>query len=66
MTQLPEIGFIRLDQIIGSKTKPALIPVGKTSWWKGVKNGSFPKPVKLGGCTCWRVEDIRDLIENAV
>ncbi len=32
---------------------------------QGVKDGRFPKPVKLGvKTTAWRVEDIRDLIER--
>lgn len=54
---LPETGFLRLPQVL------SYIPLGKTSWWKGVKSGRFPKPVKLSErCTAWRVEDIRDLI----
>jgi prophage regulatory protein len=45
---------------------PALIPVKRTSWWAGVKAGRFPAPVKLGPrVTCWRVSDIRSLIEQA-
>jgi len=64
MSQLPETGFLRLPQIIGdSKANPpipALIPVGRTTWWAGVKSGRFPAPVKLGSQTrLWRVEDIR-------
>ncbi len=56
---LPETGFIRLPAVL------SLIPVGKTTWWKGIKSGRFPKPVKLGpNMTAWRVEDIRDLIEK--
>jgi predicted DNA-binding transcriptional regulator AlpA len=65
MNQLPETGFMRLPQIIGSsKTNtPAIIPVCKSTWWAGVKSGRYPKPVKLGErCTAWRVEDIRKLI----
>lgn len=63
MHQLPETGFLRLPQIIGdSKANPpipALIPVGRTTWWAGVKSGRFPAPVKLGTQTrMWRVEDI--------
>lgn len=58
---LPETGFIRLHQII------KIIPVGKTTWWNGVKSGRFPKPVKLGPrTTAWRVEDIRTLIGSSV
>ena len=68
-TQLPEIGYLRLSQIIGNKESIPpiipLIPVGKSTWWKGIQNGRFPKPVKLGPrITAWRVEDIRKLIET--
>lgn len=67
--QLPETGYLRLPQIIGNKKStppiPALIPVGKSTWWKGIQNGRFPKPVKLGPrITAWRVEDILKLIET--
>ncbi len=69
MTQLPETGFLRLPQIIGDPKAeppiPPIIPVKKSCWWDGVKSGRFPKPVKLGRCTMWRVEHIRALIEAA-
>lgn len=56
---LQETGFLRLSQIL------KLIPVGKTTWWNGVKSGRFPKAVSLGGrITAWRVEDIKALIES--
>ena len=68
MYQLPETGFLRLPQIIGDPVKgfPPLIPVKKSTWWKGVADGRFPQPVKLGPrVTAWRVEDIRALIASA-
>jgi prophage regulatory protein len=62
---LPNEGFLRLSQIIGSKTTPGIIPISKSSWWVGVKEGRFPQPVKLGKrTTVWRVSDIRLLIER--
>jgi prophage regulatory protein len=69
MYQLPETGYLRLSQIIGEPRAeppiPAVIPVGKSTCWEGVKSGRFPKPVKLGPhITVWRVEDIRRLIER--
>ena len=68
MKQLPETGFLRLLQIIGDPKAepptPPIIPVKKTCWWDGVKTGKFPTPVKIGRCTMWRVEDIRDLISR--
>jgi predicted DNA-binding transcriptional regulator AlpA len=67
---IPEAGFLRLHQIIGNPKAdppiPALIPVSRSTWWAGVKDGRFPKSVKLGPrTTAWRVEDIRALIEGA-
>ncbi len=72
MHKLPEIGFLRLAQIIGNPKSeppiPAVIPVSKSTWWEGVKNGRYPQPVRSLGrrITAWRVEDIRKLIEQAV
>ena len=67
---LPETGFVRLIQIIGnpkaSPRIPAIIPVGRSTWWAGVRSGRYPAPVKLGPkTTAWRVEDIRALIAQA-
>jgi prophage regulatory protein len=69
MHQLPQTGYVRLPQIIGNAKIqppiPALIPVGKSTWWQGVKDGRFPKPIKLGPrTTAWRVEDILALIAS--
>jgi predicted DNA-binding transcriptional regulator AlpA len=68
-TILPKTGFVRLKQILGNPKAdppvPAIIPVSRSSWWLGVRNGRFPQPVKLGPrTTAWRVEDIRKLIEQ--
>jgi predicted DNA-binding transcriptional regulator AlpA len=67
---LPETGYVRLPQIIGNPKSdppiPAIIPVSKSTWWNGVKEGRFPQSVKLGPrTTVWRVEDIRQFIETA-
>jgi len=57
--ELPVIGFLRLPQIL------EIIPVSKSTWWQGCKDGRFPKPVKLGPkTTAWRAEDIAALIER--
>ena len=67
MHMLPETGYLRLRQIIGDRKAqppiPAIIPVGRSTWWEGVRSGRFPKPLRLGLRTvAWRVEDIRALI----
>jgi prophage regulatory protein len=65
--QLPEVGFIKLPQIVGNKktNTPAILPIGRTTFLNGVKSGKYPKPVKLGErSVAWRVSDIRALIES--
>ncbi len=67
INNMPQFGLLRLWQIIGISRKgiPPIIPVSKSTWWAGVKSGKYPKPVKLSArCTCWRVEDIRALLER--
>ena len=60
-SRFPETGFVRLSQIL-SPAGP--IPVSKSTWWQGVKEGRFPQPQKLGPrTTVWRVKDIRALFE---
>jgi prophage regulatory protein len=60
--ELPDAGFVRLSSIIAPRGP---IPVSKSTWWAGIKDGRFPKSVKLGArITVWRVEDIRRLIEH--
>lgn len=64
---LPATGYLRLPQIVGDPALgvPGIIPVGKSTWWVGVKAGRYPKPVKLGpNTTAWRVEDIRELMDR--
>ena len=64
---LPAEGFLRLNQIIGSKDTPAIIPVSRSTWLTGVREGRFPKSIKLSKrTTAWKVADIRKLIEGEV
>jgi prophage regulatory protein len=64
---IPETGFLRLSQILGDQKAippiPPIIPIKKSCWWQGVRDGRFPQPVKLGSrITLWRVEDIRKFV----
>lgn len=68
---LPATGYLRLLQIIGRKPSandpgfPALVPVSASTLWLWVRDGKFPKPVKLGErVTAWRVEDVRAYLDR--
>ena len=47
--------------------KKAIIPVGKTCWYEGMKSGRFPKPIKIGNGRgkFWLEGQILDLIPKA-
>jgi prophage regulatory protein len=56
---IPATGFVRLKTIL------TVIPVGKSTFWEGVKTGRFPRPHKISTrCTAWRAEDIHSLIKQ--
>jgi prophage regulatory protein len=57
---LPEEGFVRLRDVL------RVFPVGRSTWWEGVRAGRYPAPVKLAPrVTAWRVEELRALIERS-
>ncbi|WP_165176926.1 AlpA family phage regulatory protein [Desulfovibrio sp. ZJ369] len=59
MQNIPSNALLRLPQVL------ALIPVSRSAWWAGCKNGRYPKPVKLGPrTTAWRAADIAALLEK--
>src|SRR5687767_4029852 len=57
--ELPLEGFVRLRTVL------AVFPVSASSWWRGIREGRYPRPVKLGPhSTGWKAADIRKLIEQ--
>ena len=56
---LPLEGFVRLPIVL------QILGVKKSYFWDKVKEGKFPKPIKLAArISVWRVEDIRQLIAD--
>ena len=65
----PTSGFVRLPQIVGdARAKPPtppLIPVGRSTWWRWVRDGKAPSPIKLGSrTTAWLAEDVLAFVER--
>lgn len=53
------LSFLRLPQVLDR------VPVSKSTWWKGIRDGKFPQPVKLSTRTsAWRRSDIDELCER--
>lgn len=56
---LPAEGLIRLPTVL------SVYPVARSTWWKGIREGRYPPPVRIGAkSVAWRVNDIRRLIRE--
>lgn len=59
--ELPQIGLLRVKQVL------RFVPVSRSNWWQGVKEGRFPQPLKLSQrVTVWKASDIRALVEGKI
>ena len=61
--------LIRLSEIVGDPARGVkpLLPIGKSTWWEGVRAGHFPQPVRLPGCkaTFWKKHEVLALLAGA-
>lgn len=66
-TETKQLRFYRLRDIVGDRKKgiSGIIPVSRSAWYAGIKDGRYPKPVKLSEQTsAWRSTDIDALVEK--
>ncbi|MGI4778018.1 MAG: helix-turn-helix transcriptional regulator [Janthinobacterium lividum] len=58
-TQQPDEKLLRVKEVLER------LPICRSAWFNGVKDGRFPKGVKLGPKTvCWRASEINALIRS--
>jgi prophage regulatory protein len=50
--------LLKIDQCL------EIIPIAKSTWWQGVKEGKLPQPVKIGASTFWKYSDLMAFIAN--
>jgi Predicted transcriptional regulator len=59
---LPDGAWLRDKQIAGP-----VLPIARCTLWAWVREGRFPKPVKLSPrVTAWKVGDVRGFIASQV
>jgi len=61
--------YLRLTEILGDpKGDPptqGLLPISKSAWWDGIKEGRYPAPYKIGKrSVAWRLDDIQSLLDS--
>ena len=52
--------FLSVDQVAHRYN------VSVDSIWRWKRNGKFPKPVRIGGCTRWKLSDILEFDNSLV
>ena len=52
--------------LIPAAEAAALLSMGKSTFWREVSRGTLPAPVKIGGLTRWRVEDLHRACRQAL
>lgn len=56
---LPASGYVRLPVM------KLLLGVSSATVWRGVRQGTIPKPVKLSErCTAWNVASVREFLAS--
>jgi predicted DNA-binding transcriptional regulator AlpA len=53
--------LLRIKDIIGVG---GVFPVGRTAFYRLVKDGILPRPIKLGRVSAWRMSDIQKAISD--
>lgn len=62
-TTLPE--SLAMNELLRLPAVLSVVKIPKSSWWRGVKEERFPKPIKLGPRTsAWLASDIKALIDR--
>ena len=57
--KLPDLALIRQRDLTAG-----ILPFSGATLWRRVKDGTFPKPLKLeGNITAWRVGEVRQWLE---
>lgn len=62
-----EGGFYRLTDLVrcpSNKGKQTRLPIGRTTWLDGIKDGKYPAPKKIGSLLVWPKNQIHELEER--
>ncbi|WP_394694889.1 helix-turn-helix transcriptional regulator [Pseudoxanthomonas japonensis] len=54
------------EEWLRAKEVLAVLPIGKTAFYDGIKRGLYPAPTKFGRCSRWRRHDIQNLLDKGV
>jgi prophage regulatory protein len=53
-SELPDEAVIRIETVLWLFDN-----ISRSKWYAGIKEGKYPKPLKMGRASRWKVADIR-------
>ena len=51
--------------LLSDNTASALLGISRATFWRRVKDGTFPQPIRIGGITRWKRSELLDAIDRA-
>ena len=57
-------GSEAIAYLMADHTAAAFLGISRATFWRRVKDGTFPAPVKIGGATRWRRSDLLAAIDR--
>jgi predicted DNA-binding transcriptional regulator AlpA len=55
----------KAKRLLTVKEVMRIVNISRSTWWRGVKEGRYPQPIRLGTRTTrWSEEEIMDFISN--
>lgn len=66
----PNLAALHDDDLVDEATACRMIggsstPIHRSTWWRGIKEGRYPKPLKVSpSANRWRVGELRNALNN--
>lgn len=51
--------------LLSDNSAATLLGISRATFWRRVKDGTFPQPIRIGGVTRWRRQALLDAIDRA-
>ena len=51
--------------LLSDNSAASLLGISRATFWRRVADGTFPKPLKIGGVTRWRRDELLAAIERS-
>jgi prophage regulatory protein len=62
MHEKPTDALVRIGKIVGPN---GLIPVSRSAFYQGIRDGIYPRPVRLGKRTsAWRMSELMHVVQK--